>query len=58
MFYKQSFGKIDLNGLCSELWAGKFYERDLYNFQTWPSDMRNRVRVANSAENIGWDGLK
>lgn len=25
MFSKPSFGKTDLNGLCSELWAGRFY---------------------------------
>jgi hypothetical protein len=42
MFSRPSFGKSDLNGICSNLWAGKFYERDLYNYQTWPSAMSER----------------
>lgn len=58
MFNQPSFGKSDLNGLCSELWAGKFYERDLFNFATWPDMFRNRVKGGkiNLAENIGFDG--
>ena len=27
LFQKPSFGKSNLNGLTSDLWAGKFYER-------------------------------
>jgi hypothetical protein len=27
LFEKPSFGKINLNGLCQDLWAGKFHER-------------------------------
>ncbi len=56
MFKRPSFGKSDLNGICGDLWAGKFYERDLYNFQTWPEVMRNRCKTTNFAEKLGWDG--
>lgn len=56
MFNKPSFGKTDLNGICTDLWAGKFYERDLFNFQTWPEEMKPRYKTKNSAENVGWDG--
>lgn len=56
MFNKPSFGKYDLNGICDDLWAGRFYERDLFNFQTWPDVMRSRKSTKNSAENLGWDG--
>lgn len=49
MFTKPTFGKSDLNGLCHELWAGKFYERDMFNFQTWPEHMRKRFITKNLA---------
>lgn len=42
MFKRPSFGKSDLGGICGNLWAGKFYERDLYNFYTWPENMCKR----------------
>lgn len=58
MFSRPSFGKSDLNGICNDLWAGKFYERDLFNFQTWPEVMRTRYATKNMAENIGWDGYQ
>lgn len=58
MFSRPSFGKSDLNGICNDLWAGKFFERDLYNFDTWPECMKPRYKTNNAAENIGWDGYQ
>lgn len=49
MFAKPSFGKSDLNGICDNLWAGKFYERDLFNFATWPDIMVPRRKTNNLA---------
>ncbi len=47
MFYRPSFGKNDLGGICSELWAGKFEERDLFNLTTWSECMAPRKKTKN-----------
>ena len=42
IFSKPSFGKNDLNGLCTNLWGGKFRYKDLMNLDTWLICFRER----------------
>lgn len=61
LFKKPSFGKGNMNGICDELWGGKFSERQLFNFHTWPSKFESRppgnVKVK-MLENTGWVNVK
>ena len=53
-FDEPSFGKNDLNGLCDNLWGGKFDFRDLLNLTTWPELFAERIK-GTQAERLGWN---
>ncbi len=54
IFEKPSFGKGDLNGLCDNLWGGKFRYKDLMNLDTWAKCFRERQDTKKVLENKGW----
>ena len=42
IFEKPAFGKVDLGGLCTNLWGGKFRFKELLNIDCWPLYFRER----------------